>query len=565
MLKKYSFDLNKNNSIQYLVGFLILFVYAGSLFFPLIDKDAAHHANIALYMYEHNDYVSLIDRGKDYLDKPHFLFWTSLLSFKIFGVNTFAYRFPAFLFTLVSVYSVYKLTRHLWDKTTAKIAAVIMATALGMILSINDARMETPLTAGISFALWQLIVYIDKRAFMNLLFAALGTAVAFSTKGWLGPVIIFIPAFFYILLNRKWAVLSSIKTWTFIPLFFLFISPVLYAYYLQYDLHPEKIIRGEGNRSGVKFILWDQLFERYSGFDEGGRNSDYFFLYHTFLWAFFPWSLVAYTAVFFWLRRMFHQKKWRNTAAFAALSFALLLVVISFSKFKMPHYIIMFLPLATLITAAYVRLVLTQKNIAKIFLKMQEVFSVLVLLLTIVLNYYFFWPRNILVWIIGSLALIVFVWLLLKRNSNKAAKFLYISASMSIMLGFFLNYNFFPSLMKYQGGNELAAIMKKKKIEIADSSIISLEFHAHSFDFYRNYNHRLLDSDSLIKYYPAVKDNYFLLTANIQTYLQKKGFTIEPIVAAKDYSVARLSLKFLNPKTRAAQMDTLMIAKIIKR
>ena len=75
-------------------------VYAGSLFFPLMDKDAAHHANIALHMLQFNDYVSLVDRHMEYLDKPHFLFWVSAASFKIFGVNTFAYRLPAILFGL---------------------------------------------------------------------------------------------------------------------------------------------------------------------------------------------------------------------------------------------------------------------------------------------------------------------------------------------------------------------------------------------------------------------------------------------------------------------------------
>ena len=72
MGKKLSPQTGVNDVTAYLAGFLCLLVYAGSLLFPLMDKDAAHHANIALRMYEHNDYVSLVDRGNDYLDKPHF-------------------------------------------------------------------------------------------------------------------------------------------------------------------------------------------------------------------------------------------------------------------------------------------------------------------------------------------------------------------------------------------------------------------------------------------------------------------------------------------------------------
>ena len=123
---------------------------------------------LLLHMYQTGDYTSLVDRGKDYLDKPHLLFWTTLISFKIFGVTTVAHRLPAILFALISVYSSYKLMRHLSDRTTARIAAIILATAQAFVLSISDARMETPLTAGMIFGLWQLILYTDKNKFVNL-------------------------------------------------------------------------------------------------------------------------------------------------------------------------------------------------------------------------------------------------------------------------------------------------------------------------------------------------------------------------------------------------------------
>ena len=119
---------------------------------------------------------------------------------------------------------------------------------------------------------------------------------------------------------------------------------MLYGYYLQYDLHPEKVIRDRDHISGVKFILWEQLFERYKGFDKK-RYSDPFFLYHTFMWAFLPWCIAGYLALFYWLRRMFWLKKWRHPVNFAALAFGFILVTLSFSKFKMPHYLIMLFPM----------------------------------------------------------------------------------------------------------------------------------------------------------------------------------------------------------------------------
>jgi len=559
--KSYS-SFKNYNQVEMLIGFLCLLVYSGTLFFPLLDKDAAHHANIALHMYQSGDYTSLVDRGKDYLDKPHFLFWTTLASFKIFGINTIAHRLPAILFALLSVFSTYKLTLHLSDRPTARIAAIILATAQAFILSISDARMETPLTTGLIFGLWQLILYTDKEKLINLVLGTLGVAIAFSTKGWLGPVIVFIALFFHILLSRRWSIFAVAKTWLFIPLFFAFISPVLYAYYLQYDLHPEKMIRGRDHISGVQFILWGQLFERYKGFDEGGRYSDPFFLFHTFLWAFFPWSIISYIAVGFWLRRMVWLRKWKHPVNFSVLAFVFVLVALAFSKFKMPHYLIMLFPLATIFTASYLRHVLSFKKGIRVFFPMQLLFVVLVVVAALALNFYFFKPTS---WIIAIIAVFIFgllVWTITNRSLQKGTKIIYASAAVILLFNFLLNYNFFPQLLQYQAGNEMVRSMAEKKIEIPDNQILLIEPNAHSFDYYRAYCHPLITIDEIEKDYTLVKDKYFLINRADRNKLQAQGFIVEPVISEKDYNVAKVSLKFLKPATRVQRLDTLMLARL---
>lgn len=564
MFKRYTINLEKEDSFQYTLAGLCLLVYVGALFFPLVDKDAAHHANIALHMLQFNDYTSLVDRHTEYLDKPHFLFWISAASFKIFGVNTFAYRLPAILCGLLSIYSTYKLSRHLSSKTTAKLAAVMLATAQGFILSINDARMETPLMAAIIFGLWQLIVYADNRKFINILLAALGVAMAFSTKGWIGPAITLFSAFLYILLNKKWNVFTEVKTWLFIPFLFLFISPVLYAYYLQFDQHPEKVVRNMTNISGVKFILWDQNFERFGGdnFIKGGRNSSVFFLYHTFLWAFFPWCVIAYVAVIFWIRRMVIFKKWRYPFNFAALAFAFILFTISFSKFKMPHYVFMLLPLAALFTAPYLRLVLSYRKPLRVLYPLQVTFAILVVAATLILNYYFFPPENVFIQIVGPLLIIALFFMLVKKQWIIPVKLVYITVFFAIVFNIYMNYNFFPGLMKFQGGNELAFQMKKEKLQISEKDILLIDVNAHTFDFYRGYNHDIIGTNVLAAQLPNLGDKYFLLTTSLSRNLPADTFVIKPVISHVDYNVTTLKLKFLNPKTRASKLDTLMLAKI---
>ncbi|MET0636341.1 MAG: glycosyltransferase family 39 protein [Chitinophagaceae bacterium] len=565
-MKHYSINLEREDLTQYITGFFCLFVYAGSLMFPLMDKDAAHHANIALHMLETNDYASLVDRQLDYLDKPHFLFWSSAISFKIFGINTFAHRLPAILFGLVSIFSAYRLTLHLSNKTTAKIAAIMLATAEGFIISINDARMETPLASAIIFGLWHLVVYVDKQKFLNLVFAALGAAIAFSTKGWIGVLIIFTAAFFYILTTRKWSILANMKTWLFIPLFFIFISPVLYAYYLQYDLHPEKNIRGMTNISGIKFILWDQNFERFKGdsFSKGGRNSSYVFLYHTFLWAFFPWCIAAYMALLFWFKRILVGKKINNPFNFAALAFGLILFTISFSKFKMPHYIFMLLPMAAVFTAPYLRLILSYRKGIRFFYGLHLTIGILVVLALLILNYYFFQPLNWFVQVLGPLAIIAFILFMVKKQDNRALKVIYTAVFALLLFNFFLNYNFFPNLFRYQGGNELVKLIEEKKLKLDDNQIVLLDNNAHSFDFYRGTNHRIADPVLMKQQYDSLKENIFLINTPVANQLIADGFKLDTIVSHPDYNVSTMKLKFLNPSTRISKVDTIMLARIYK-
>src|SRR5689334_24112316 len=102
---------------QYALFFgLLAVVYVLGLAVPLMDNDSAHHANIALHMHLTGDYVSLVDQNGDYLDKPHLLFWLAAFMYKIGGVSGFTYKLPSFLFTILGIYSTYRLGKTLYNK-----------------------------------------------------------------------------------------------------------------------------------------------------------------------------------------------------------------------------------------------------------------------------------------------------------------------------------------------------------------------------------------------------------------------------------------------------------------
>ncbi len=329
---------------------LLGLVYLAGLFVPLMDNDAAHHANIALHMYLTGDYVTLVDHAGAYLDKPHLFFWLCAFSYKLFGVSGFAYKFPSFLFSILGAYSAYRLGKVLYDRETGRLASLILASAFAFMLANSDVRMDAILTASIVFATWQLVEFTRHRKILNVAGAALGLALGFCTKGHIG---IFVPAvavIFYILYQKNWRLFLHWKWLLLVILFALLISPVVYCYYLQFNLHPETIVRGRDHINGVKFILLNQSIERLGAVIDHNTSTDYFLFLHSFLWAFAPWSILAYLAVAGRIRHFLQRKEeWLTPGVFITM-----LLLVTFSGFKLPHYLNIAFPSSAVLTAAYI-------------------------------------------------------------------------------------------------------------------------------------------------------------------------------------------------------------------
>src|SRR4051794_30377847 len=83
---------------------------ANALLLDILEPDGALYATIAKHMVITGDWINLFGDGHDWLDKPHFPFWMSAFSFKLFGINSFAYKLPAFLFWLAGIWFTRQLT-----------------------------------------------------------------------------------------------------------------------------------------------------------------------------------------------------------------------------------------------------------------------------------------------------------------------------------------------------------------------------------------------------------------------------------------------------------------------
>ncbi len=143
---------------------------------------------------------------------------------------------------------------------------------------------------------------------------------------------------------------------------------------------------------------------------------------------------------------------------------------------------------------------------------------------------------------------------------------MYVSVVMSLVLNFFMTFNFFPNLMHYQGGNELAFAIRNSNVQYKPSAIKLIDQGSHSFDFYMKDNHDVIDIDSVGNDFSEQKNPYhYLLTTDMMRTLQQKGYNVQPEFMHINYQVSKVQLKFLKKKSRVAACDSLMLATISKK
>ena len=542
-----------NNKTWFWLFFALLIAYVFGLFVPLMNEDASHHANIALHMVQYHDYVNLVDdMGKDYLDKPHLHFWLSALSFNIFGINTIAYKIPAFLATLLGLFSTFRLGKLLYNRNAGLIAAAIYASAQAQFLANNDVRMDAMLTASIIFATWQLVVSAGPNArWYNYVLSALGLAMAFTTKGMIGFVMPCVALFCLLIYQRNWGKMFNWRWLLIFALWLVFISPCVYCYYLQYDLHPEKVVRGMTHVSGVKFIMWQQNFERLDGKHWGKGHKDYFFFFHTLLWAFLPFCLLTYIAFFDRAIALFKTRfaYTGNNELLTAGTIVIIFAIISSSGYQLPHYLNILFPffaliLADLLSAKYEA---GQFKTLRIYLKVQYVVIGIVTLLLILLNFWCFPAHS---WsVIGSALLVLAAMLYVYIKEHAAlTRLVVLSVLMASLTNILLNGNVYQQLLNYQGGIGLAQVVNRNNIP--KDHIFNFYHHSSGFNFYAQHLTDFTGIDNIKARRAKGEEVWIFTTPESKHVLEQAGLKFKIVYSDTDFGITRLTKEFLNPATR---------------
>ena len=527
---------------------LIIMIYVAGMFVTLFENDSAQFSVMAMRMVQENDFFSLFKGPEEYLDKPHMHYWLAALSYKVFGIHDWAYRIPGILSTLLAAYSCYGLGSLLYNKHVGKLAALVFMTAQTIVLGAIDVRTDAVLTGFSILAIWQLTMYIEKGSLKGIIIGASAAGIAFSTKGQIALLVIGLPILCHLLYSGKWKAFLSWKVVVALLVFAITITPMLYAYYLQFDLHPEKVIRGTDNRSGIFFIFWEQSFERLSGEGIGKNSSDFFFFFHTFLWVFLPWTILGITAYYVKAKQLIKLKfKYNDKIEVLTLGgITLIFAVISFAQFKLPHYLNITIPLFAVLTASYLYDLyrFDKEKATRLLMKGQYFILCIVFIASALICFYVFKLNSAVAYIFLLVAAVIIIYYALKRE-GVYMKLITISVCASLLLNAVLNLHFYPNLLNFQGGSSMAKVIKQKNIPVDRIYKVSPDY-TWSLDFYNQYPVQITTPDLL----NDKKDIWVYVSDEDMSELQNNGLEWDTQISVDQFRITRLQGKFLNPNTR---------------
>jgi 4-amino-4-deoxy-L-arabinose transferase-like glycosyltransferase len=558
-------------------------INAGGLIIPILEPDGSLYATISKTIAHTGDFINLRVEGRDWLDKPHFPFWMAAISFRLLGVTSFAYKFPALLFWGAGAFYTWRLARSLYGNTVAQLATLVYVSAAHLVISNNDVRAEPYLTGLVIGAVYHFYkvslarppsgdMKTGPRSGMigHLIAGSLLAGCACMTKG---PFVLITIGSGFILdwiIRKEWDQFRNVRWWIAIALTALFTLPELYCLYVQFDLHPEKQVFGHTGVSGIRFFFWDSQFGRFFNTGPIKGSGDPFFYFHTLLWAFLPWSLLLYAAVVRKFRRNptladadssnpapaspaslspAAPPRRRIPGDWICLGGALAsFVVFSLSRFQLPHYLNILFPFFAILTADYLYGI-RRPGVQKIIRIVQDVINVLLPVLVLVLCWFFHFDRWLLLMIL-VLALAVLPFLLFRGRGFPMP--IARSFWMAMLVFAFVNFSVYPTILRYQAGTQAGHWLETASVSNDTAYLLQEAPVDYSFEFDCKRPVSRIPVDSLPLLLARSGPALVFAPSSFADTLALRRMTAQTLQRFPNFHVSQLTGPFVNYRTRAS-------------
>ncbi len=374
---------NSHSRTSWWIDSLFLLIFLGVIFFlwlgsrPLFVPDEGRYAEIAREMAASGNYITPYLNGIKYFEKPVLFYWLGAFAIKFAGLSLWTLRSINACLALAGCLLTYWVSRHLYDRLTGLLAALILGTSTLFFVMSHMIGLDLPVSIFISASLYFFLLGSKEPCRSYFWAAAISAALAVLSKGLIGIVFPAIIAGMWICLTSQWKILRQAYLLSSSLIFLVIVTP---WHYLVNLYNPEFF----------HFYFIEQHLLRYTTKDIGHYQPSWFFLPYLML-GLFPWCVFLPQTITRLLPLIWKQRQTYQKELFFLLWAVFIFSFFSFSKSKLIPYILpVFPPLAVLI-ARYLSTCLRQKQVLGLRLS----YSCLLLLsLLLYAAYLYFMPHN---------------------------------------------------------------------------------------------------------------------------------------------------------------------------
>lgn len=338
-----------------LAGFCAFLFFYGLGQFGLIGADEPRYAQVAREMLERHDWITPTLGGHAWLEKPPLYYWQAMLAFSLLGATDVAARIPSALDATLLVIAVYLFFRK-FRRGVEVDAALITASCAAMIGYARAASTDMPLAAAFSLGMlaWWAWRESGKRIYLAVFYAFI--AFGMLAKGPVAPVLAAFVILLFAAATREWRALLR-TLW--LPGILLFCAIGL-PWYVAVQLHNPLFFR--------EFILEHNL-ARFSTNLYHHPEPFWYYLPVTAV-ALVPWIVFIIAAIAESVRVWLRERKSAPTEpdlqfqfrVFACCWLVVPIVFFSFSRSKLPGYILPAIPAGAVLLADYLLSHLEQES-----------------------------------------------------------------------------------------------------------------------------------------------------------------------------------------------------------
>jgi 4-amino-4-deoxy-L-arabinose transferase-like glycosyltransferase len=328
-----------------LAGFCAFLFFFGLGAFGLVGADEPRYAEVAREMLRRHDWVTPCLYGQPWLEKPVLYYWQAMISFAVFGVKDWAARLPSAVDATALVVAVYLFFRRFRPGFQLD-AALLTATTAGMVGLSRSASTDMALSAMFAIALIAWLGWYEGGRRRWLLAFYFFLAQAALAKGPVAIVLAAAVILIFAITRRDWRLIPQTLWWPGLVLFFAAALP----WYIAVQI---------ANPEFFHAFIVEQNFARFST-DLYHHLRPWWYFIPVLLLAVVPWTVLAIGSVSRMVGRWCGKGTNDQDGAAPAASFlviwtAVVLVFFSFSRSKLPAYILPAVPACALLAADELR------------------------------------------------------------------------------------------------------------------------------------------------------------------------------------------------------------------